>query len=59
MLFNFFRIFNFFSEAELTDEQRKYELIGVSLVCAVSLGITVFIIVKNILKNRKAENDLK
>ncbi len=62
MLLNFFEVFNifdFFSQAQLTDEQRKYELIAVSLVCALSLGATVFMIVKNFLKNGKTKNDFE
>lgn len=50
MLLSFFDIFRFFSEVEFTDEIRKYELIGVSVICAVSLVLTVIGIVKN---NRK------
>ena len=53
MLLNFFEVFNiidFFSQAQL---------IAVSLVCALSLGATVFMIVKNFLKNGKTKNDFE
>ena len=55
MFLSFFEIFNFFSQTELTDEQRKYELIAVSVVCVLSLGLTVFMIIKNVRKDKGKE----
>lgn len=56
MLLSFFDIFKFFTEIELTDEMRKYELIGVSIVLVISLSLTVFGIIKN---NRKYNGEKK
>lgn len=59
MLLSFFDIFKFFSEVEFTDEIRKYELVGVSVICAVSLALTVTGIVRNNRKHGEKKDEVE
>lgn len=47
MKLNFFDVFRFFTETELTEEQRRYELICVAVLCVILLSVSAAGIVKN------------
>lgn len=53
MQLNFFDVFRFFTETELTEEQRGYELICVSVLCVILLISSIAGIVRN--KRKSAE----
>ena len=60
MMLNFFDVFRFFTEIELTDEQRKYELIAVAIALVVVATVTVIMLIKNIkvkCQSEEKEND--
>lgn len=59
MLLSFFDIFKFFTEIELTDQMRKYELAAVITVCAISLVLTAFGIIRNKRKVGVKKDDVK
>ncbi len=53
MQLNFFDVFRFFTETELTEEQRRYELICVAVLCVILLIVSIAGIVRN--KKKSAE----
>ncbi len=53
MKLNFFDVFRFFTETELTEEQRRYELICVAALCVILLIVSIAGIVRN--KRKSAE----
>ncbi len=57
MELNFFDVFRFFTETELTEEQRRYELICVSALCVILLGLSIAGIIKNKRKSAERRNN--
>lgn len=59
MLLSFFDVFKFFTEIELTDEMRRYELICVIAFCAVSFASVIVLNIRAKRKNGDKNNGTK
>ena len=56
MRLNFYDVFRFFTETELTEQQRKFELICVCIAAVMFAAASIYFIVK---EKRKADREKK